>query len=113
MPILDFEAYKLSYYVESEGHYDEEDGHYEAAEGRWVCCGRCNAVPAGRNNLIGLPDGDGRQVMFSYTIILHNPASREFMYGEKIRLTTIRGMETKELTVKGFARYQHQCKIYA
>ena len=113
MPILDFEAYRLSYFVEGSGGYYDENGDYVESDGEWKDYGRCNAVPAGRNNVIGLPNEDGRQVTFSYTIILHNPASREFKYGERLKLTTIKGMETVELTVKGFARYQYQCKIYA
>ena len=112
MAILDFNAYNLEYYAEAQGDYDEE-GDYVGAGGEWIEWGRCNAVPAGRNNLITLPDKDGQQTTFSFTIILHDPKAREFVFGERIRLTTIGGMETHELTVKGFARYQHQCKVYA
>ena len=112
MAVLDFNAYELEYLIEGQGYYDE-NGDYHAGVSEWVCYGRCNAVPAGRNNVIGLPNEDGKKVTFSFTIILHNPVSREFKYGEKIRLKTIKGMETIELTVKGFARYQHQCKVYA
>ncbi len=112
MAVLDFNAYRLEYFVEGQGDYDA-NGDYEDVEGKWVCAGRCNAVPAGRNNVINLPDEDGRQAVFSFTITLHDPCSREFKYGDRIRLTTVYGMERKELTVKGFARYQWQCKIYA
>lgn len=112
MGVLDFNAYELEYFVEGQGTYDE-NGDYQKSEGEWVSVGRCNAVPAGRNNLIALPDGNGTQTLFSFTIILHDPKSREFLYGERIRLTTIGQMEVRNLTVKGFARYQHQCKIYA
>lgn len=112
MAVLDFEAYSLEYFVEGTGYYDD-NGDYVKSEGRWVSAGRCNAVPAGRNNVITLPDQNGQQIAFSFTIILHDPNSREFIYGEKLRLTTINGMEQRELTVKGFSRYQLQCKIYA
>ena len=110
MGVLDFNAYSLEYFVEGVGSYDN-DGDYHPAEGEWVKYGRCNAVPAGGNRLITLPDG--QQEAFSFTIILHEPLSREFKYGERLRLTTVNGMETIELVVKGFARYQYQCKIYA
>ena len=111
MAVLDFEAYELEYLVEGQS-YRDEDGHYHKGKDEWVSVGRCNAVPAGRNNLIALPDENGTQVAFSFSINLHDPDSREFKYGEKIRLKTIDGHETIELTVKGFARYQLQCKIY-
>lgn len=113
MSVLDFEAYVLEYYVEGQGDGYDENGDYTPAEGKWVRFGRCNAVPAGRNNVIGLPNQDGKQITFSFTIILHNPMAKEFAYGDRIRLTTVNGKEKKELTVKGFARYQWQCKIYA
>ena len=113
MPVLDFEAYELEYFVEGQNGGYDDNGDYIPDEGEWVKYGRCNAVPAGRNNVIALPDEDGRQITFSFTIILHNPKAREFAFGDKIRLTTVSGMEKKELTVKGFARYQWQCKIYA
>ena len=112
MSLLDFNAYMLEYFEEGTSSYDE-NGDYQEAAGEWIEWGMCNAVPAGRNNLIGLPNGDGRQVAFSFTINLHDPHAREFKHGERIRLTTIDGMETVELTVKGFARYQLQCKLYA
>ena len=110
MGVLDFNAYSLEYLQEGAGYYDD-NGDYHPGEDIWVSIGRCNAVPAGRNNVINLPDG--MKVTFSFTIILHNPRSREFRYGERLRLTTVFGNEQIDLTVKGFARYQHQCKIFA
>ena len=110
MAVLDFNAYRLEYFVEGEGYYDEE-GDYHKDEGHWECAGRCNAVPAGANNVITLPDG--KEAQFSFTIHIHNPLCREFTYGERLRLTTVNGCEQRNLTVKGFARYQHQAKVYA
>ncbi len=110
MGVLDFNAYRLEYLIEGKGYYDE-NGDYQPAADKWVCVGRCNAVPAGRLNVINLPDGI--KETFSFTIIIHNPRCREFSYGERLRLTTVCGCEQKLLTVKGFARYQHQCKIFA
>lgn len=110
MGVLDFNAYKLEYLVEGDGYYDE-NGDYQRGQDKWVPYGECNAVPAGRNNVVSLPDGS--TVTFSFSIILHDPQSREFKYGERIRLTTVFGKEVISLTVKGFARYQYQCKVYA
>lgn len=110
MGILDFDAYSLEYLQEGEGYYDD-DGRYHKAEDIWVSLGRCNAVPGGINSVIVLPDGQKEK--FSFQIILHNPRCREFKYGETIRLTTVFGSEVHELSVKGFARYQHQAKIWA
>ena len=110
MGVLDFNAYKLEYLQEGNGYYDD-NGDYHHEEDKWHCVGRCNAVPAGRNNVINLPDGI--KETFSFTIIIHNPRCREFKYGDRIRLTTVFGCEKIPLTVKGFARYQLQCKIFA
>ena len=110
MGVLDFEAYELEYLSQNGGRYNAS-GDYVKGSDEWVNVGRCNAVPAGRNNVIGIPDG--QTTTFSFTIILHDPNSREYKYGERLRLKTINGSETIDLTVKGFARYQYQCKIYA
>lgn len=110
MGVLDFNAYRLEYLHRGSGYYDEH-GDYHPGNEIWVSVGCCNAVPAGRSNVINLPDG--AKETFSFVIILHTSRSREFKYGENIRLTTINGMEKIDLVVKGFARYQHQCKVYA
>lgn len=110
MPILNFNAYFLEYLKEGKGEYDE-NGDYHLGKDEWIPVSRCNAVPAGRNNIINLPDG--QKETFSFTIILHNPMSREFIYGERLRLTTVNGCGQINLVVKGFARYQHQVKIFA
>ena len=112
MPVLDYNAYELELFDEGR-HYYDDNGDLVRESGGWRRIGRCNAVPAGRNNVINLPNEDGKAVSFSFTIILHNPDSREFQFGERIRLKTVHSKEVRELTVKGFARYQHQCKIYA
>lgn len=110
MSILDFEAYGLEYLKRGEGYYDN-NGDYHIGNDEWISVGRCDAVPAGSRNIVNLPDG--QMETFSFVIHIHNPKSREFKYGESIRLTTPFGCEQHTLTVKHFARYQHQCKIYA
>jgi hypothetical protein len=109
---LDFNAYALEYLEEGKGYYDE-NGDYQKAEGEWVSVGRCNAVPAGRDNIVPFPNSDGQTERYSFLICIKNPMVRAFTYGERLRLTTPKGMEKIELTVKGFARHQLHCDIYA
>lgn len=108
MAILDLKGYRLEYFQEGVGSYDE-NGDFDESAGIWVSVGKCDAVPAGKNNVVTLPDG--RKETFSYTIYLNRKA-REFKYGERLRLTVL-GSEVINLVVKGFARYQHQCKVWA
>lgn len=109
---LDFNAYRLEYLVEGNGYYDE-NGDYQPSEGSWEDAGRCNAVPAGRDNIVPFPNEDGQTERYSFLICIKNPRVRAFTYGERLRLTTPNGMEKIELTVKGFARHQLHCDIYA
>jgi len=110
MGVLDFTAYELHRLKEAEGYYDD-DGIYHDAEDKWICMGKCNAQQSGGYRVIGLPDGSTET--YSFTIIVHNPHCREFKYGERIKLTTMRGREEVPLTVKGFSRHYNFCKIYA
>lgn len=110
MPTINFAAYHLEYYEEKKGYYDD-NGDYHKAEGIWRRVGQCNAVPAGQKNIITLPDG--KEERYSFMVCVKNPRLREFQYGEKIRLTTVGGKEKIILTVRGFARYQLHCDIYA
>jgi len=109
MGILSMKAYFLEYLRETSGYYDEH-GDYVQGSHEWVDLGKCDAVPAGRNNTIQLPDGVTDT--FSFTISNLPRNCREFHKGERIRLTAL-GREKIELEVKGFARYQLQCKIWA
>lgn len=109
MAILKRKAYRLEYLSEGTGDYDE-NGDYQPGKSEWIDCGRCDAVPAGKDNTIQLPDG--MLDTYSYTVRDLPKDCREFHDGEKIRLSGL-GMEPKIMVVKGFARYQHQCKIWA
>ena len=110
MGILDFEAYWLEYQQEeTEGYYDD-NGDYHPGEEVWLPFGRVNAAPPSGPNTITLPDG--HTDTFSFSIHIHNPRCRAFLHGEKIRLTNAYG-EKYELTVKGFMRYQTECRIQA
>lgn len=53
-------------------------------------------------------------VAYSYTIYLPKK-TREFVTGEKVRVSFFGDgtlQEKKEFSVKGFHRYQHQCKMW-
>ena len=108
MGVLDLKAYRLEFFAEGSGHRDE-NGEWVSEPSGWKCVGPCDAIPAGKNNTIQLPDG--LFDTFSYTIRNLPVGCREFVAGEKIRLSGP-GMSVV-LEVKGFARYQHQCKIWA
>lgn len=100
--------YTLEYQKVTKGTYDIK-GDYQNGSSEWVSIGKCDAVPAGRNNVIQLPDG--KTETFSYVIRSLSPECREFKYGEKLRLSF--GGQIIYLSVKGFARYQLQSKIWA
>lgn len=108
MPILDFRAYRLERYIEGSVSYNA-DGDAVTKEGEWKYVCRCNAVPAGQMRQIPLPDGQ----LETYSYTLNLPVDvEEFKYGERIRLS-FQDYPAQVLTVKGFHRYQHQCKLWA
>ena len=110
MGVLDFNGYSLQYFKEGAGSRDER-GIYHPGTDEWIPMGSCNAQQSGGYQIISLPDGS--KEYYSFTIIVRNPHCREFKYGERIKLTTMRGCEDIPLTVKGFSRHYNFCKIYA
>lgn len=74
----------------------------------WVGAIPCNGVPSGKATEHVFDDGVAR--LYSYTIYLDTTA-RDFKLGEKLRLEALG--KVVELEVKGFARYQTYCKIWA
>lgn len=90
------------------GSYDE-NGDYVPGTFTWEDCGKCDVVPAGKANQIAIPDGQVET--YSYTIYLPR-CSREFKYGDRIKIV-IMCCQEEELVVKGFHRYQLQCKLWA
>ena len=96
MAVLDFAAHTLDYLHVTDG-YEDDNGDYVQGSEEWVenYC-KCDIVPAGKANVITIPDGSAKN--YSYTIY-------------KIRVKLF-GNEVKEFVVLGFHRYQLQCKIW-
>ena len=109
MGVLNMKAYRLEYLSEGEGEYDENGDWVPGTGSKWEQIGPCDAVPAGKFNTIPMPDG--LLDTYSYTKRNLPVGCREFSAGEKVRLTGP-GVEAV-LEVKGFARYQLQCIIWA
>lgn len=114
MAILDMKAHRLYYYSPGSGGYEDEDGlWHKGGDGEYVRYLKCNAVPAGQPNEITYEDGSTE--FYSYTIIL-GPKCKDFVKGDKIKVEfwerRPNERKEKEFVVKGFQRYQHQCKIW-
>lgn len=108
MSVLQFQPHKLYVARVSDG-YEDEHGDYHKGTAAWVPLGRCDAVPAaGQDSVITLDDG--RQTSVSYVIYVRR-LSEDLSYGDKIRVEY--NGHAAELEVKGFRRYQLQCKIWA
>lgn len=111
MPVLKLKPHILEVLIHT-GEYEDENGDFHAGSERWETCSTCDAVPSGRAEEITLPDGES--IKYSYTIYLPK-MTREFLFGEKIRIRFYKEgvlQEKKEFSVKGFHRYQHQCKMW-
>lgn len=108
MSILNLKASYLEYLSKTKGEKDE-DGNYIPSTSEWVKIGRCDVTPSGEANVITLPDGSTE----TYSFLIRNLPKdcRELKYGEKVRLVML-GQESFELKVKGFQRYQLQCKVW-
>lgn len=113
MAVLDFAAHYLGYLDSlSEGYTDRKTGDYVDGKEKWIdnYC-RCDIVPAGQANQIPIPDGQVET--YSYTIYNLPRSCREFKYGDRIRVKMYGSDDdVREFTVKGFHRYQMQCKIW-
>ena len=112
MAVLNFAPHLLSYYQVTGGHDDPETGDYITGSESWVedYC-KCDLVPAGKANTITIPDGQVET--YEYTIYNLPKDCRKFEYGEKIRIKVYGDSEdVREFTVKGFHRYQKQCKMW-
>ena len=113
MAVLDLSAHVLEYLeAVSEGHNDRTTGDWVAGTEQWVTdyC-KCDIVPAGQANTIPIPDGQVET--YSYTIYGLPSSCRDFKYGDRIRVKMFGSNDdVREFTVKGFHRYQMQCKIW-
>lgn len=88
--------------------YEDGDGHFHQGSGKWVEYMCCDVVPASISaNTITFDDG--RVTTYDYTVYL-SKNSRDFQNGERVKLTRF-CKEEGIFKVKGFQRYQHQCKM--
>ena len=111
MSVLDFAAHTLDYFVRGQG-YENEDGDYIKGEDSWVeDYAKCDIVPAGKANTITTTDGQIEP--YSYTIYNLPVTCRKFNYGDKVRIKLYGSPDdVREFIVKGFHRYQMQCKMW-
>lgn len=109
MAVLNFSAHTLDY-KEITGGYENDNGDWVQGSEKWIekYC-KCDIVPAGKANVITIPDGSIQY--YSYTIYNLPRTCKDFEYGDIIRVKLF-GKEFREFKVLGFHRYQLQCKIW-
>lgn len=108
MPLLQLFPHKLSYEIVEQGTRDANDDYIQG-DSHWSCPIECDAVAApGAESYITLPDGGKRK--YEYTVYM-KPYVKDFQYNDKVKLFLYNGL-VKEFTVKGFQRYQLQCKLW-
>lgn len=108
MAVITIKPHILQYKVFSEG-YEDQNGDYHEGTERWGDCIPCDAVPAsGKSSEIRFDDG--RVMKYSYTVYL-NADVRDFSVGEIVRIRLLGG-NVREFDVKGFQRWQMQCKLW-
>lgn len=107
MSVLTFKPHRLSYLVTEIG-YEDANGDFHEGKSYWDGNIPCDAVISGSANEIRFEDGSTHR--YSYTIYLPKDC-REFFIGDKVRVTLL-GARVREFSVLGFARYQHQCKLW-
>lgn len=103
MAVLNFTPHVLSYKSVTQG-YNDDNGDWVNGADYWIdnYC-KCDYVPAGKANVITIPDGSA--ISYSYTVYLPKTC-KDFEYGDIIKI------DDKEYQVLGFHRYQLQCKMW-
>lgn len=107
MSVVNFKPHNLQYLVATPG-YDDENGNYHEGEKHWEGNIPCDAVPNGKAEERTFEDGVVRK--YSYTVYLPSN-SKSFVIGDRVRIVLLGGIE-REFEVKGFHRYQKQCKLW-
>lgn len=107
MAVLNPKPHRLKYFVAESGG-EEAEGNHHPGEGRWEGDIPCDAVPAGKAEEREFEDGVVRS--YSYTVYLPRD-TRTFTIGDRVRILLLEGLE-REFMVKGFHRYQMQCKLW-
>lgn len=107
MAVLNRNPHRLQYLISSLG-YEDEDGNYHSDKEYWEGDIPCDAVPVGKAEEKVFEDGVVRK--YSYTVYLPSNC-QTFSIGDRVKIRLSGGIE-REFEVKGFHRYQLQCKIW-
>ena len=108
MAVLNKNPHRLQYLVSTISGYDDDNGDYHLGEEHWEGDIPCDAVPSGKAEEKVFEDGVLR--IYSYTVYLPYNC-RTFTIGDRVKISLLGGIE-REFNVKGFHRYQLQCKIW-
>lgn len=106
MAVLVLKKHRLSYLVKTDG-YEDENGDYHEGSSEWRGYIPCNAVPAGKAAERTFEDGKVRA--YSYTVNLN--VDFDLKIGDRVKIEFLNG-EVRQFGVKGFHRYQLQCKLW-
>ena len=105
----------MLYLLAREAGEVDDAGDYTEGAASEMAVGACAAVPAGAANEVTLPDGTVDT--YSYTLYL-DPFVHELAHGDTVRIDLFaadgsgEGGSGRVYKVKGFHRYQHQCKVW-
>lgn len=106
MAVVELKPYSICPLIVEEG-YENEMGDFVPGYTFWGEDIACDIVSSGKANEMVFEDGEKK----TYTFVVYMaPDVRDFLLGETVRLTM--GCDEHEMTVKGFRRYQHQCKLW-
>ena len=109
MAVITLKPHKLEYEIKTQEGYEDSRGDFHEGKTQWKGFIECDAVPSsGKTNEIKFEDGSIHT--YSYIVYLNHDV-REFLLGEKVRLTLLGGQQ-RIFTVKGFQRYQLQAKLW-
>ena len=107
MAVVNPKPHRLKFLVSTSG-YEDDNGDYHPGEEHWEGDIPCDAVPSGEAEEREFEDG----VMKSYSYTVYLPSNcQNFTIGDRVRISLLRGIE-REFEVKGFHRYQKQCKLW-
>ncbi|MEG2771980.1 MAG: hypothetical protein RR960_06525 [Alistipes sp.] len=110
--MVEFRPHKLQYTSTTGGHEDPENGDWIPGVTSWSKAVSCRYVPNGRAVEIELPNGDGTVKKYTYKVLLDLDYTKDYTFGEPIRLFDQRGVQVAEKTVLGFHRGQLNMKIW-
>lgn len=108
MAVLNRNPHRLQYLVSDKG-YEDENGDYHPGEEHWEGEIPCDAVPSGKTDERTFEDGVIRKYSYEVCNLPHD--CRTFVTGDRVRIRLLGGIE-REFEVKGFHRYQNQCKLW-